>query len=193
MAELLDKVFGFVDNQSRIIREGYQSVLDGLGFLESGGQVTEPKKVLNALNLSEEVGVFNLKRPQTRLAGNATEMNLKKQATVDNDCYIEGVAFIAESVMGSTPLLKVGRAGRAVITNCLFFRGSRGGNASFVDVVDGGTVVFNGCGFISTSTVQNGVSLGSSPVANGIRFVGCSKGSSVTNYGVVAADIVGCI
>ena len=95
MAELLDKVFGFVDNQSRIIREGYQSVLDGLGFLESGGQVTEPKKVLNALNLSEEVGVFNLKRPQTRLAGNATEMNLKKHATVDNDCYSEGVAFIA--------------------------------------------------------------------------------------------------
>ena len=193
MAELLDKVFGFVDNQSRIIREGYQSVLDGLGFLESGGRVTEPKKVLNALNLSEGVGVFNLKRPQTRLAGNATEMNLKKQATIDSDCYIDGVAFIAESVMGPTPLLKVEKAGRAVVTNCLFFRGADGGNISFVDVADGGTVVFNGCGFISTSTVQNAVSLGSSPIANGIRFVGCSKGSSVTNYGVPAADIVGCI
>jgi len=149
--------------------------------------------VLNALNLSEDVSVFNLKKPQTRLAGNVTEVSVDKQVTLDSDCYIDGIAFLGEPIMGKSALVKVGAAGRAVITNCLFFRGAEDGNAAFVDVTDGGTVVFNGCGFISTATVQDAVSLGPSPVANGILFVGCSKGSAVTNYGVPAADVIGCL
>ena len=191
--ELLNLTTKFMGNQSRVIREGYQRVLDGLGFVTSGGSIKEDKKVLNAFNLTEDVGVFNLTKPQTRLAGNATSVDVTKQVTLSNDCYIHGVAFIGGSAMRKTPLLKVTKTGRAVISNCLFYRGDDAGTSSFVEVEDGGTVVFNGCGFVSTGTVVAAVTLGSSPGTNGILFVGGSKSTSVTGYGVPAADVIGCL
>ena len=191
--ELLDLTSRLIEDQSRIIREGYQRVMDGLDFVRHGNHIDEEKKVLNAFNLVETVGVFNLTKPQTRLAGNATTADVDKQVTLANDCYLHGIAFVATSAMSAIPLLKVESAGRAVISNCLFFRGDDGGSASFVEVEDGGTVVFNGCGFVSTATVVNAITLGASPVANGILLVGGSKSAAVTAYGVPAADVIGCL
>ncbi len=193
MSELLNGFMGFMGNQNRIIREGYQSRINGLSLVPNGGSISESRRVLNAFNLPGRVGVFNLDKPQTRLCGNATEVDVDKQVTLDADCYISGVAFVGAMAMTGDALVGVGETGRVVFANCLFFRGDDAGSGPFVNVADGGTVVFNGCGFISASTVQNAVNLGPSPVANGIRFVGCSKGDAVTNYGVPVADVVGCL
>ena len=180
MPELLDRVFGFVDNQSRLIREGYQSVIDGLGFVENGGRVNETKKIGNAFNLSEKISVFNLSKPHTRLVGNATEVEVDKQATATDDCYIDGVAFLAEPKTASTPLFKVSSPARAVITNCLFHRGSSDGSAPFIEVEDGATAIIIGSAFIGTSAVANAV-LHSGGAGN-VQIIGCS-GRNVTAFG----------
>jgi|TARA_R110002110_G_scaffold86265_4_gene225178 hypothetical protein len=178
--ELFNIASGFMDSQSRAIREGYQRVLDGLGFVSKGGAISESKKLLNAFNLTESVGVFNLKKPHTRLFGNATEVDVGKQATAGDDCYIDGVAFLAGDKMSDTPLIKISAPGRAVITNCLFHRGSSGGSASFVEVEDGATAIIMGSAFLGTSAVANAVLHAGG--AGNVQIVACS-GRNVTAFG----------
>lgn len=176
--ELLDRVTDFIGDQSRIIREGYQSVLDGLDFVT--GTLDERKKTLNAFNLSSFISVFNLKKPHSRLAGNATEVDVDKQATASDDCYIDGVAFLADDRMSDTPLLKISSPARAVITNCLFHRGSSGGATSFMEVEDGATAIIIGSAFLGTSAVANAVLHTGAPV--NVQIVGCS-GRNITAFG----------
>lgn len=176
--ELLDRVTDFIGDQSRIIREGYQSVLDGLDFVT--GTLDERKKVLNAFNLSSFISVFNLKKPHSRLAGNATEVDSDKQATCTADCYINGIAFVADAKMKDSPLLKISSPARAVITNCLFHRGSSGGSASFVEVESGATAIIIGSAFLGTSTVANAVL--HAGAAGNVQIVACS-GRNVTAFG----------
>ena len=176
--ELLNPIADFIGNQGRIIREGYQSVIDRLDFVDD--RISESKKTLNAFNLSSTVGVFNLKKPHTRLAGNATEVDVDKQVTASDDCYIDGVAFLADDKMSDIPLLKISSPARAVITNCLFHRGPSGGSASFMEVEDGATAIIIGSAFLGTSAVANAV-LHTGDPAN-VQIVGCS-GRNITAFG----------
>ena len=176
--ELLNPIADFIGNQGRIIREGYQSVIDRLDFVDD--RITESKKTLNAFNLSSTVGVFNLKKPHTRLAGNATEVDVDKQVTASDDCYIDGVAFLADDKMSDTPLLKISSPARAVITNCLFHRGSSGGAAPFMEVEDGATAIIIGSAFLGTSAVANAVLHTGAP--GNVQIVACS-GRNVTAFG----------
>jgi len=157
---------------------GYQSVIEKLDFVT--GTLVERKKTLNAFNLSSFISVFNLKKPHSRLAGNATEVDVDKQATASDDCYIDGVAFLADDKMSDTPLLKISSPARAVITNCLFHRGSSGGAAPFMEVEDGATAIIIGSAFLGTSAVANAVLHTGAP-AN-VQIVGCS-GRNITAFG----------
>ena len=180
MSELLTGLSGFVRNQNRIIREGYQAVLDGLSFVSKGSSLSEKRKNFNAFNLSEEVAVFNLTKPHSRLFGNATEVEVSKQVTLGGDCYIDGVAFMADAKMNATPLVKVASPARAVITNCVFHRGSSGGSASLLEVEDGATAIIIGCSFVGTSTVAAAVV--HTGAAGNVQIVG-SSARNVTAWG----------
>lgn len=176
--ELLNPLADFIGNQGRVIREGYQSVIEKLDFVT--GTITERRKNLNSLNISTSIAVFNLKKPHTRLVGNATEVDVDKQVTTSADCYIDGVSFLADGKMRDTPLLKISSPARAVITNCLFHRGSSGGSASFVEVESGATAIIMGSAFLGTSAVANAVL--HTGAAGNVQITGCS-GRNVTAFG----------
>jgi len=180
VSELLTGLSGFVRNQNRIIREGYQAVIDGLSFVSKGSSLSEKRKNFNAFNLSEEVAVFNLTKPHSRLFGNATEVEVSKQVTLGGDCYIDGVAFMADAKMNATPLVKVTSPARAVITNCVFHRGASGGAASLLEVESGATAIIIGCSFVGTSTVAEAVV--HTGAAGNVQIVG-SSARNVTAWG----------
>jgi len=180
MSEVIEPEEGTTPDQNRVIREGYQGILDALGFVEAGGTIKEQKERFNGANATPSLAPFTLKKDHTRVLGNATAIEQSKQAASEKDCYINGILFSAGREMSSDPLFKVTEGARAVITNCLFHRGDGDGSASFVEVESGSSAIIMGCAFIGTATVADAV-LHTGAAAN-VQLIGCS-GRNVTAFG----------
>ena len=172
-----------IDSQNRRIRSGYHSLIESIGLSKPNDPAEEEEIIFNGINLPNEGSTFSLEKPHTRLHGNVTTIEQDKQSTASEDCYMRGILFKATTATSEMPLIHITDGARAVITDCIFYRGDGKGDAPFIEVEDGATAIIIGCAFIGTETVANAVlHAGPPPAATNVQIVGCS-GRNVTAFG----------
>jgi len=169
-----------VESQNRRIREGYHALIGSIGLSRTNAPAEERERIFNGINVPNEGSTFSLEKPHTRLHGNVTTIEQDKQSKSSQDCYITGILFKATTATSGAPLVHITDGARAVITDCIFYRGDGQGDAPFIEVEAGSSAIIIGCAFLGTEAVANAVL--HAGAAGNVQIVACS-GRSVTAFG----------
>ena len=173
---------GLIESQNRRIRSGYHSLIGSIGLSRSNAPAEEGESIFNGIERPNEGSTFSLEKPHTRLHGNVTTIEQDKQSKASQDCYMTGILFKATTATSEMPLIHITDGARAVITDCIFYRGDGQGDAPFIEVEAGSSAIIIGCAFIGTGTVANAVL--HAGVITQVQIVGCS-GRNVTAFGAL--------